>query len=163
MFLYIFYTRSVTKPAVLGIAEARAELPALVRRMRDDPGAEPVPIGSHSKPTAYLVPASHYGLAGGEGGGLLSTLQRIARPIRSLAGARGISRVRIIGSVARGEDHAGSDIDLLVQTGPETSTIDLAAFALDLEALTGRDVDILDERTLRAGRHDEVVRDAVDL
>lgn len=151
---------------MLGIAEARAELPALVRRMRDDPDAEAVPIGSHRKPAAYLVPTARYRLAtGGPGGpgGLFATLRRIARPIRSLATARGITSVRVFGSVARGDDHAGSDIDILVSTRPDTSTIDLASFALDLETLTGRAVDVLDERTLRPNRRDHILREAVDL
>jgi len=145
---------------VLGIAEARAELPALVRRLRDDPTSSRIPIGSHRKPTAYLVSAARIDKSPGDGS-VLDQLRRMARPIRTLAAIRGIERVQVFGSVARGEEQPDSDIDLLVSSGPGTSTIDLAAFALDIEALTERAVDILDERTLRPERHDEILSDAV--
>lgn len=52
-------------------------------------------------------------------------------------------RVRIFGSALRGDDHAGSDIDLLVEFAPDASLLDLVRLQQDAEALLGRRVDIV--------------------
>jgi len=54
-----------------------------------------------------------------------------------------ISNVRIVGSVARGEDSEDSDIDLLVDTGSETTLFDIGGLHEDLEELLGVSVDII--------------------
>ena len=52
-------------------------------------------------------------------------------------------RVRIFGSALRGDDHAGSDIDLRVEFAPNASLLDLVGLQQDAEALLGRGVDIV--------------------
>lgn len=59
--------------------------------------------------------------------------------------------VRVFGSVARGQDTSGSDIDLLVRFEPEADLFDLADFVLALEDLTGVHVDVVSEHGLRSG------------
>lgn len=54
-----------------------------------------------------------------------------------------ISNVRIVGSVARGEDTEESDVDFLVDTLPGTSLFDLGGLHEDLEELLGIPVDII--------------------
>ena len=49
---------------------------------------------------------------------------------------------RLFGSVARGEDTEGSDIDILVDNGGEGSLYDLAGLELELVELLGLTVDI---------------------
>ena len=51
--------------------------------------------------------------------------------------------LRIFGSALRGDDHAGSDIDLLVEFAPDASLLDLVGLKQDAEALLGRRVDIV--------------------
>ena len=80
-------------------------------------------------------------------------IQRIARK-------HGVLRVRVFGSTARGEATSESDIDLLVETGPETSAWFPAGLMLDLESLLGRRVEIVTERALRPELRDSVLRDA---
>lgn len=46
-----------------------------------------------------------------------------------------VSNPRVFGSVARGEDVEGSDIDILVDTHATTSTFDLAGLEIELEKL----------------------------
>ncbi|PVW04771.1 XRE family transcriptional regulator [Microbacterium sp. Gd 4-13] len=48
-------------------------------------------------------------------------LAHFARELRELAAAHGLSNVRVFGSIARGDDHADSDVNLLV-TGDTSST-----------------------------------------
>ncbi|MDL2275855.1 nucleotidyltransferase family protein [Desulfosarcina sp. OttesenSCG-928-G10] len=75
-----------------------------------------------------------------------------------------ISNVRIVGSVARGEDTEKSDIDFLVDTLPGTSLFDLGGLYEDLTDLLGIPVDIIPSG---ARLHDymrmTIERDAVHL
>ena len=50
---------------------------------------------------------------------------------------------RVFGSVARGADHDGSDLDLLVDTRPDTTLFDLGGLQVDLETRLGIKVDLL--------------------
>lgn len=53
-----------------------------------------------------------------------------------------VSNPRIFGSVARGEDDEGSDLDILVDHEGTVSTFDLAGLEIELEALLLTPVDI---------------------
>lgn len=53
------------------------------------------------------------------------------------------SRVRLFGSVARGDDRPDSDIDLLVDFAPESSLFDLMRMTRELEELLGHPVDVV--------------------
>lgn len=59
---------------------------------------------------------------------------------------RGLSNVRVFGSVARGEADAGSDLDLLVHPSAEASLFDLAGFLSVVEELLGLEVDVVSDR-----------------
>lgn len=61
--------------------------------------------------------------------------------------------VRVFGSVARGQDVSGSDLDLLVRFDPEADLFDLADLVTALEELTGLHVDVVSEHGLRPGPH----------
>lgn len=54
-----------------------------------------------------------------------------------------LSRLRVCGSVARGEDSETSDIDFLVEPGPEATLFDLGGLHEDLEELLGVPVDVI--------------------
>jgi len=56
----------------------------------------------------------------------------------------GVTRLEVMGSFARGEGGPKSDLDLLVTFAPETNIgLEFAALKQELEALTGRSVDLL--------------------
>ena len=80
--------------------------------------------------------------------------------IRALVAAHHARDPRVFGSVARGEDRPGSDLDLLVAFDDEASLFDLARLHAELEALLGIDVDVLDEGGLR-DKHRAILDDAV--
>ncbi len=81
--------------------------------------------------------------------------------IIEVAKRNGLSNVRVFGSVARLDDTFTSDIDLLVTPGPETSLLDLSGFLLEVEDLTGRDVDVVSDRTV--SEDSEILREALTL
>jgi predicted nucleotidyltransferase len=83
--------------------------------------------------------------------------------ILRVAAKYGAVEVRLIGSVARGEARADSDIDLLVKWAPETSLLDHAGLMLELEELLGRKVDIASDGWLKPGIREGIYREAVPL
>src|SRR5947207_3013406 len=78
-----------------------------------------------------------------------------------IAGTYGARRVRVFGSVARGEADAQSDVDFLVELDPGRSLLDLGGLQFELEALLGRPVDVVTERGLKARIRERVLREAV--
>ncbi|MHB1928252.1 MAG: nucleotidyltransferase family protein [Acidimicrobiales bacterium] len=67
----------------------------------------------------------------------LSLLREHRDEIVRLAAKRGVSNIRVFGSVARGDATPDSDIDLLVDFQVRESGLDLVAFELELESLLG--------------------------
>ena len=65
--------------------------------------------------------------------------------ILRLAALHGAGHIRVFGSVARGEDHPDSDIDLLVDMQDGRSLLDPVRFWRGVRNLTGRKVDVVDE------------------
>ena len=88
---------------------------------------------------------------------------RYRRQIVELARKRGAYNVRVFGSVARGEQSSGSDIDLLVDFEPGRSLLDLTGLWLDLEGALGCKVDVVSSRGLRPRVAPEVMRAAISL
>lgn len=76
------------------------------------------------------------------------TVREQREAILSVVARHGARNVRLIGSVARGEAGASSDVDLLVDLEPGRSLIDLAGLLADLRDLLGRDVDVVTEAGL---------------
>lgn len=68
--------------------------------------------------------------------------------IRQLVEQAGMKNPRVFGSVVRGEDEDGSDLDLLVDPAPRTTLLDLAGLQIELEAKTGIKVDLLTPKFL---------------
>ncbi|MCT1997124.1 nucleotidyltransferase domain-containing protein [Brachybacterium muris] len=60
-----------------------------------------------------------------------------------------MSNPGIFGSVARRQERAHGDIDLLVDVDPDLDLLDLIDAASELEALLGRGVDLITSRSLR--------------
>ncbi len=83
--------------------------------------------------------------------------------ILDVAAKHGATRVRLIGSVARGEARPDSDIDLLVKWRDDTSLLDQAALIIELEQLLGRKVDVASDRWVKPGLRESIYRDAVAL
>lgn len=80
--------------------------------------------------------------------------------IHRIAAQHGVTRLRVFGSVARGEARPESDLDLLIEVGPETSSWFPAGLIMDLEQLLGCRVDVVTEQGLNPALRDEVLRDA---
>jgi len=80
--------------------------------------------------------------------------------IKQIADRHGVTRLQLFGSVARSEDTPDSDIDLLIETGAETSAWFPAGLILDLDQLLGRRVEVVTERALRPELRERVLQEA---
>jgi len=90
-------------------------------------------------------------------------LRRHRRRLLDAARARGVRRVRVFGSLARGEAAPSSDIDLLVDLEPGKTLLDLAAFRREAEEITGMPVDVATTDMLKQRIRTEVRTEAVPL
>lgn len=68
--------------------------------------------------------------------------------VRDLTRRFKASNPRVFGSVARGEDNDGSDLDLLVDPLPGATLFDLGGLQAELETRLGVPVDVLTPRDL---------------
>ena len=81
----------------------------------------------------------------------------------SLARQRGVTAVRVFGSMSRGEGQEGSDVDLLVTLAPGISALALGGLLLDAQDLLGRRVDVVTEAGLHPALRERVIADAIPL
>ena len=80
-----------------------------------------------------------------------------------IAGRHGVGRVRVFGSVARGDAGPESDVDLLIEvTGPTTPWFP-GGLVSELEALLGRRVDVVELDALRSEMRRRVLAEAAPL
>lgn len=95
---------------------------------------------------------------------LLDTLHNSRDEIRAAGRRYGAKRIRVFGSVVRGEEQPDSDIDFLVDFAPG---YDLFAQRLPLAErlaeITGRKVDLVPEHELNPHLRRYVLEEAIDL
>lgn len=87
-------------------------------------------------------------------------LPQYRETIRQLVLQAGMSNPRVFGSVLRGEDTEGSDLDILVDPAPRASLLDLAGLQIEIEARTGVKVDLLTPMCLPSKFRQRVIEDA---
>ncbi len=80
--------------------------------------------------------------------------------LAELCARNDIARLRVFGSVARGEETADSDIDLLADFTTRKSLIDLVRIEREFSERLGRKVDLLTERALSPYLRDRILREA---
>jgi len=81
----------------------------------------------------------------------------------ALARRRGVTGVRVFGSMSRGDGSDNSDVDLLVTLAPGTSALALGGLLMDAQELLGRRVDVVTESSLHPALRDSVLAGAVSL
>ena len=81
----------------------------------------------------------------------------------ALARRRGVTGIRVFGSMSRGDSSDNSDVDLLVTLSPGTSGLALGGLLLDAQQLLGRRVDVVTEASLHPALRERVVASAIPL
>lgn len=74
-----------------------------------------------------------------------------------------ISNPRVFGSVCRGEDTEGSDIDFLIDAQRGVTLFMLARLHNELKGVLGTNIDLLTEAQLPPKQKSEILREAVSL
>jgi len=94
-----------------------------------------------------------------------ATVERHRQEIRDIVRRHNGLNPRIFGSVARGEDTEASDLDLLVDHGPERfmSLFDLAAIDVEIAGLLAVPVQVVTPASLPPKVRAAAERDAVPL
>lgn len=75
----------------------------------------------------------------------------------------GVSRVRVFGSVARGEADEDSDLDLLIDVAPGHGYFDMAGFAIDVEQLMGVFTQVATPNGLKKRIRERILAEAIPL
>ena len=83
--------------------------------------------------------------------------------VLGLARRHGVTRVRVFGSMARGDAGPQSDIDLLIEVGANPSPWFPGGLVAELEELLGRRVQVVTEGGLDELLRDRVLKEAVPL
>jgi predicted nucleotidyltransferase len=81
----------------------------------------------------------------------------------ALARVRGVTDLRVFGSMSRADSTEQSDVDLLVTLAPGTSALALGGLLMDAQELLGRRVDVVTEAGLHPVLREKVLETAVSL
>ena len=82
--------------------------------------------------------------------------------IRGIAARHGARRIRVFGSVARGQARPDSDVEFLVEFEPDRTVLELSGLILDLRDALDREVNVVEiKKPSRIARR--IKREAVPL
>jgi uncharacterized protein len=88
------------------------------------------------------------------------TIDQNRDEILRIAAQHGARNVRVFGSVARGDDGADSDVDLLVEMEDDRSLLDLVGLEQDLQELLRRHVDVLTDDSIHPALRPQISAEA---
>jgi len=94
---------------------------------------------------------------------MVDLVQARREEILAVARRHGVTRVRVFGSMARGDAGPASDLDLLVDVGPNTSPWFPGGLVAELESMLGWPVQVVTERGLDQLLRDRVLEEAIPL
>lgn len=90
-------------------------------------------------------------------------LERLNAEAPGLRRKYGVKSLTVFGSMARGDDREGSDVDILVRFEGKATFDNFMGLKLDLEERLGRRVDLLTPKCLRPEIEAEIEREAIDV
>lgn len=90
-------------------------------------------------------------------------LQTNRAAIRDVVERHRARNARVFGSVLRGDDHEGSDLDILIDPTAETTLFDIGAIQHELLQLLGVPVDVLTPNALPDKFRAQVIAEALPI
>ena len=91
------------------------------------------------------------------------TISQIKKTAIPILNAHGIRKAAVFGSVARGEETANSDVDLLVELPRPIGLLPFAGLKLELEDALHRKVDLVEYDALHPRLKNRVLADQVPI
>jgi prevent-host-death family protein len=158
---------------IVPIARFKAQASRFVRKIRKD--GRPIVITQNGESAAVVVTPRDYEIMRNRSGGVAEpsvqhgsappglTIDRLPwQGILEIASRHGATRVRVFGSVARGDASTSSDLDLLVDMEPRRSLLDLIGLEQDLSDLLEMKVDVVTEEGLDGDLLDRILSEAIE-
>ncbi len=93
----------------------------------------------------------------------LDYLRARRNEILAIAARHGVTEIRVFGSTARGDAGPASDVDILVEVGPNRGPWFPGGLIAELEALLGRPVQVITVRGLNPLIRESVLAEALPL
>ena len=84
-------------------------------------------------------------------------------PILTIARRQGLTSVKVFGSFMRNRARPDSDLDLLIEAGPETTPFFPGGLSADLEDALGCRIDVVEDAALHHALRDRIHAEAVPL
>jgi len=81
--------------------------------------------------------------------------------IREATARNNAANPRVFGSVARGEDRPDSDVDILVDTLPQTTLFDLGGLLEELQDILGCKVDVVTPAGIPGRMRERILAEAM--
>ena len=94
---------------------------------------------------------------------LAKQLRTARREVIETVKAAGGSNVRVFGSVATGQEHKGSDIDLLFRMDQPLGLMDLAGLEIELGTILHADVDLVPDTNIRPTMRERILSESIPL
>jgi predicted nucleotidyltransferase len=88
-------------------------------------------------------------------------LDRLKTEAPALRARFGLKRLAVFGSMARGDDREGSDLDILVTFEGKADFDRFMGLKLLLEETVGRSVDLLTANSMRPEMQEEIEKEAI--
>ncbi len=88
------------------------------------------------------------------------TIREIAQKVTPLLKEHRVIRASIFGSVARGEDTSGSDVDMLIEVSRPHSLVQFVALKRGLETSLNKPVDLVEYGAIKPAFADDILKDA---
>lgn len=92
-----------------------------------------------------------------------AALEKNREAVRTAVSRCRAANPRVFGSVLRGEDQEGSDIDILVDALPGATLLDLGGLQMDLQDILGVRVDLLTPDELPKQIRARVIAEAIPI
>ena len=93
----------------------------------------------------------------------IDELKQKRMEIIRIASGHGAKKVRVFGSLARGESGMHSDVDFLVEMEHGRTLLDIIAIKQDLEEFLQRKVDVITEAAISPYIRHEILNQAVSI
>ena len=94
---------------------------------------------------------------------VISEVKEKRDQIINIASNHKIKKIKVFGSVVRGDETSDSDIDFLVDCKDGCSLFDLIALKEELENLLGRKVDVVSEKSIHWTLKDKILNEAKEI
>ena len=94
---------------------------------------------------------------------MAKAVDEIREAVLPILRRHGVARAGIFGSYARGDATAESDIDVLVEIGPDVGLLDFVRIKLEIEEALGQPIDLVEYDSIKPLLRDRILSEQVQI